>query len=63
MGEQSVPSGSLAYGEGKGWWPPFPPPQSTVRLASHADFFWPFFPTAEPGLRLLGCDLNGKTNF
>ena len=53
VGERSVPSGSLAYGEGKGWRPPFPPPQSTARLASLADFFWPFFLTAEPGPRLL----------
>ena len=53
VGERSVPSGSLAYGEGKGWRPPFPPPQSTTRLASLADFFWPFFLTAEPGPRLL----------
>ena len=47
VGERSVPSGSLAYGEGKGWRPPFPPPQSTARLASSfADFFFlAFFST------------------
>lgn len=43
MGERSVPSGSLAYGERKGWRKPFPPPQSTARVASLAGFFFYLF--------------------
>ena len=45
------------YGEWKGW-RPFPLPQTTVGIASLADtfliFVFAFFPTAEPGPRLVG---------
>ena len=46
--------------------PPFPPPQSTARLASFADIwprFLPFSPTAEPGPGLMTVTLWHLRNY
>ena len=37
--------------------PPFAPPQTTSKLASLADYFFPFCPNSEPGAGLYGPEL------